>query len=580
MAEVAGLVLGGIPLIVLAMQSYREALEWGRKYRKYDDLLLRTKDAVLIQQEQLYKTFDEIGLHEPNYDELEARLQELYPGKHGLFMREIGRMEVTVNNLMEELCLDSLGRVFNPPCSPGKVLMLIEVQPKWSKEQLARMRHEWRRIKAAVTSGETEKLIGQLQERNNQLSRCLRRPEIVRGQSSPMVQAVRAQFNLRRFDTVRQHACAIKDTLDACWHCSCSDQHPTSLDLSWQYNPPESFPKFGISLAFTNHSKGLAITNGLEWRKIQTYIEGQYVDTHQTKAVQVLGLRSGNATQSTITQQAPTFLKGLLSKNQPQVLKVSPSATITTASSAPRSSEIKSLCQFLQGLDKNCGDLGFLLVPGEEKRVHITPVTTPRIAPTEMVTLDSLMSPKRSVTFLGLSRKKRFEIAAAAAWATLLLYDTPWLTDTWDKTGLYFFLDRNAADHNIHAASPCVSTMVNKAKNARRFQSKLIRDEAVFALGVLLIELCLDSSLDELGKTMNATTNSNSIIEDYKVANNSLDRVFLDAGDFYGNACRLCLRFEFYGRDVLMNFGEGTFRQEFYNEVVAPVQATFSAMPR
>ena len=219
-------------------------------------------------------------------------------------------------------------------------------------------------------------------------------------------------------------------------------------------------------------------------------------------------------------------------------------------------------------------------MPGEKKRVHITPVTTPRIAPTEMVTLDSLMSPKRSVTFLGLSRKKRFEIAAAAAWATLLLYDTPWLTDTWDKTGLYFFLDRDAADHNIHAASPCVSTMVNKAKNARRFQSKLIRNEAVFALGVLLIELCLDSSLDELGKTMNATTNSNSIIEDYKVANNSLDRVFLDAGDFYGNACRLCLRFEFSGRDVLMNFGEGTFRQEFYNEVVAPVQATFSAMPR
>ncbi|CAD0050459.1 unnamed protein product [Aureobasidium pullulans] len=89
MAEVAGLVLGGIPLIVLAMQSYREALEWGRKYRKYDDLLLRTKDAVLIQQEQLYATFNEIGLHEPNYDELEARLQELYPGKHGLKFSEV-----------------------------------------------------------------------------------------------------------------------------------------------------------------------------------------------------------------------------------------------------------------------------------------------------------------------------------------------------------------------------------------------------------------------------------------------------------------------------------------------------------
>lgn len=111
MAEVAGLVLGEVPLIVMAMQSYREFLEYGGNYLKYDDLLLEIKDAVSIQQDLLYGTFETIGLHEPDYDELGARLQELYPGKHDLFMREIRRMEVTVSELMKELCLDSLGKV-------------------------------------------------------------------------------------------------------------------------------------------------------------------------------------------------------------------------------------------------------------------------------------------------------------------------------------------------------------------------------------------------------------------------------------------------------------------------------------
>ncbi|THW57596.1 hypothetical protein D6D20_07836 [Aureobasidium pullulans] len=230
-------------------------------------------------------------------------------------------------------------------------------------------------------------------------------------------------------------------------------------------------------------------------------------------------------------------------------------------------------------LEKDGSNLGFLLTPGEKKRVHIAPVTKAHPPSTEPVTLESLMSPKTPVAHLRLSRRKRFEIAAAAAWATLLLYDTPWLTDTWDKAGLYFFLEKNTTN-NIFAANPCISTEVNKATSTRRFQSKLIRNEAVFALGILLIELCLNRPFDELSKQGSTGTGSNSIMEDYEMANILLDQVFLDAGDLYGDACRLCIRFEFPGRDVTKNFRHEKFRQDFYNEVVAPIQATFSAIPK
>ncbi|THV67105.1 hypothetical protein D6D28_07758 [Aureobasidium pullulans] len=230
-------------------------------------------------------------------------------------------------------------------------------------------------------------------------------------------------------------------------------------------------------------------------------------------------------------------------------------------------------------LEKDGSNLGFLLTPGEKKRVHIAPVAKAHLPSTEPVTLESLMSPKTPVAHLSLSRRKRFEIAAAAAWATLLLYDTPWLTDTWDKAGLYFFLEKNTTN-NIFAANPCISTEVNKATSTRRFQSKLIRNEAVFALGILLIELCLNRPFDELSKQGSTGTGSNSIMEDYEMPNILLDQVFLDAGDLYGDACRLCIRFEFPGRDVTKNFRHEKFRQDFYNEVVAPIQATFSAIPK
>lgn len=168
------------------------------------------------------------------------------------------------------------------------------------------MEYEWRKIKRAVSSKKTKKLIDQLQERNAQLSGCLRRSEIFKGQSSPMVQTLQARFNLREFDAIRQHACDIKDTLDACWHCSCSDRHSTSLDLDWQSNPPNGLPKFGVSLSYTKSSGGVAIANGPEWQKIRTHIEGQSSNSPTTKGAQVLALRSVNVIHGPTVQQATT----------------------------------------------------------------------------------------------------------------------------------------------------------------------------------------------------------------------------------------------------------------------------------
>lgn len=301
----------------------------------------------------------------------------------------------------------------------------------------------------------------------------------------------------------------------------------------------------------------------------------------------MLGPRLLEVEINTVTSP-PTGIRRLLShrsqKLQPQT-PTSPSSSISLATPSPKPAvgtltEIGSLCQFLQDLDKNGNDLGFLLMPGDTKRVHITPVSKTHIPATEVLNLQSLLPPSKPPVHLSLNRRKRFEIAAAAAWATLLLYDTPWLNETWDKEGLYFFLEKNTMNDGLQAANPFVSRMLDKAKGAHRFQSKLIRNETIFALGILLIELCLNRSFDELCREENLGSGGTTILEEFEMANLLLDRVFLDAGDLYGDACRLCIRFEFPGRDITKNFSHDKFRQGFYNDVVAPLQATFAAIPQ
>lgn len=111
MAEVAGLVLGGVPLVLYAVDNYQEWFDRGRKYVRYGELLQDIKDDIFIQQEQLCLTFELLGLYEPDYKELGERLQALYPGKYTQFMRIIRRMEAAVVQLMSKLEIDAKGKV-------------------------------------------------------------------------------------------------------------------------------------------------------------------------------------------------------------------------------------------------------------------------------------------------------------------------------------------------------------------------------------------------------------------------------------------------------------------------------------
>ncbi|KAG9513524.1 hypothetical protein KCV07_g8720, partial [Aureobasidium melanogenum] len=106
MAEAAGLVLGAIPLIFLALDKYQECLEFGRSYTKYKDTLMSIRDEVFVQQKLFHDTMETMGLHTPTYLELEEHLQIRFPENHEQFMRYIRRMAATIDLLMVKLEVD------------------------------------------------------------------------------------------------------------------------------------------------------------------------------------------------------------------------------------------------------------------------------------------------------------------------------------------------------------------------------------------------------------------------------------------------------------------------------------------
>jgi hypothetical protein len=184
--------------------------------------------------------------------------------------------------------------------------------------------------------------------------------------------------------------------------------------------------------------------------------------------------------------------------------------------------------------------------------------------------------------YLPLSAKQRRGIAASVAWSVLHLSGSPWLGDHWDENQMSISLENGSNGREVPSQHPCAScifsTPATPEERPTNDLKDLIPNRTVFALGILLIELCINKSFAEI-RQVSGNATSTLQFGDYRAALNTLDEVRCQAGDLYGNAAERCLKFVFEGRDQYKNFDFVQFRQQFYDTVVAPVQATYLLMP-
>ena len=191
----------------------------------------------------------------------------------------------------------------------------------------------------------------------------------------------------------------------------------------------------------------------------------------------------------------------------------------------------------------------------------------------------------RRLPDLALSAKERYGLAAAVAWAVLHLSCTSWLNKTWDRDGVNVFLESTTSGRERISRNPCISYLFETQATpstltpADQFNSNQIRNKTLFALGILLIEFCINKPFEELRAHDPAANTPTTIPNDFKIAESLIDEVYNQAGESYGYTVQRCLRCEFSGRDITKSLDFSTFRRHFYNNVVAPVQATYLRYP-
>ncbi|KAI9811044.1 MAG: hypothetical protein M1832_001074 [Thelocarpon impressellum] len=514
MAEVVGLVFGGIPLVIHALDHYDDCAKLLKSYWRYGSTLKQLKANLSLQNMQLRLTFQNLGIPDAtlNWTDLERHLQSVYPKEYEDIMTVVAEMENTIRKLLDKLDLDMQGK------------------PRWTGHAPDRAQWEWRRVKSSLGRKAREEVINDLQRSNTALARCFEKQETPGDEFSPIVQKWQARYDEKLCNSVRNHARAVHATLERGWKCLCSRSHQANLHLDLQDTKSTS-PFFTVAFSYGERPD---LPNSPEhelW--------------HKTR----------------IAMEAATL----------------------------NSKTISCLCYALRTASKASRDLGVLPDPEDpqERQAKIIFVSPPPPFSVQSTSLKALLNSQQAPGCIQLSRKDRFGIAAAMAWMVLHLSGSPWLDEAWNKEHVRLFLEGGHRPAQLLTTDPYVSCKFRSATaradpvcppmTDETFQNNQIRNRVLFSLSILLIELCLNQHIEDL--QAEGSTGLTSALDTYELAEKQMDMIYREAGDQYGYAVQRCLRCEFRGRDVTKDLEHREFRQHFYHDVVAPIQATFSMFP-
>ncbi|ETS85803.1 hypothetical protein PFICI_03828 [Pestalotiopsis fici W106-1] len=562
--EVAGLVLGALPLILSAIESYDTVAQLSKNYWHYESILHDIRLQVFAQDEQLRRTLKLINLVDPTQQNLEMQLRRRFPEKHENYLDIIRQMDKIAAQMMKKMELDSRGK------------------PAWFNDTSDRARYEWRRVKRSISHMKTWTFAEQLQYWNNVLTNCFQTPEvgITSTKETPTLSTVKNGFDIDRCDKTRQNARSVFRAVQGAWKCKdVAHCHQGNLKLSWHEHDQ---PQIDIL--------PIAITPGQSQPKSPLVWHSFVVEVHDGEVI-----ASSSATTSTSSQhvntETPVSTKKShsISRRLQSVFRrkvpSTPSATLAVAGlERPLSAyrEIGSLCSLI---DETASDSRFVLGMAENKsRIIIKHdrLDSPQEVPMELKSL--LSSSKRLRSSRGhiprASLSERLAVSAGLCWGVLYLAETPWLAPDWEWIDDISIFKKPSIDNYV-SQLPAIGWLGNNDRSAadggiQTFHIQRGINKTLFALGVLLIELCLDTSFQSLRSTSLSQRAANSAVpDDIEIADELVQRVYDSVGRGYGYAAQRCIHGDFPGRRDMHDFNLQSFRLDFFNEVVAPVQATY-----
>ncbi|KAL1618319.1 hypothetical protein SLS54_007296 [Diplodia seriata] len=548
--EVAGLVLGALPLIIKAITVYADGVSTVERYFKYEIPLRNLRRALEAEYVIYQNTCEELlnGIIEDNEQRaalldkpggpdwtnplLEDRLRERLSRAYTAYIGTMEDMKDTISRIETLLKLDKNGKVQIHPSSKFK--------------------KEYHRLRFSLKKSEYDGLVAQIQQLNARLRTLT--------QQTLALEPTRLRRQTPDFDLIRDYATVAYNAICTGLKCGCQSTHGINLRLEGvkKCNSSAGLPPLRIVLSYSAQSTA---QEGAPWA---------------VEAVDIRPFKAQSTAPSPKQHHLPGNKAGKRVTFGPSAVQTSASVTTTVASGSiqtPTLSQIQNLCQAVCSVKSTCIGtcLGYLEDEITKQRLSLhqpQKTSTSKSAPS-LLTLHSVLT--SNATGHRFSAGHRLRLAVLLAANLLQLHRTPWLTEVWDRNDITFL--EGTGDDGLK--DPFISRIPHHGSLADSGVSippadAIVLNKPLFALGILLIELCLGKPFEDLRDRGDAGKESVSAASDFAVASELLEVVTGTWGDRYADAVRRCIRCAFDTRKI--DLDDEQFRRAVYQGVVAPLE--------
>lgn len=181
-----------------------------------------------------------------------------------------------------------------------------------------------------------------------------------------------------------------------------------------------------------------------------------------------------------------------------------------------------------------------------------------------------------------LKTSERVRLALMLGWNALQLHSTHWLEDHWTKDNILLVIDppnipQPYVTHNFQSSSRRNSREdldeLTLTPSRRERLTSWVPNEALFNLGVVLIEICYNKSIEELADANEKDEKGEPHSQTAFLTAMRLSKEVQDEfGIGYASAVRGCLRCNFSSGQSEPDLGSEQFRTGFWQHIIKPLQ--------
>ncbi|KAF8249178.1 hypothetical protein K440DRAFT_622544 [Wilcoxina mikolae CBS 423.85] len=559
--EVVGVVLGSIPLLISALEHYSEGLSTMNDMREYEsvfeNLLTAFNTGLAIYRNSCEELLSPLLLPDNKFNdllenrsdawedsELEMSLKERLGRDYQTYKHAVGRLDKKIILFGKKL---KLGKDMRPPWIMENDTVDEKIRNKFFNSF-------WTRISGGFNSDKYAKLLDEILGDIDQINK------LTEGaiQNESLRREIKRQANDTYWISLRDHAKRLYQSLSSRWPytCPCKHPHRASLRLDVR-NISETDILFGFVFSFDeNPTAGTPLP--WNWRNVEI------------KPLQA----SAFPTTLVSAHAQPSPKKTVRFTNMPSIVLSTAKGSTYSQQATPPVTKISDLCKILGATTRTRSCLGLLDDQHSQHLIYCGSQPCPQNEIRKPTSLEEILNCGGAVS---LATKQKCTLALTLASATLQLYNTPWMNDSWDLKDIYVF---NTGEGVSPIDLPYVSkSFATTSKSTQSTQSstmvtRLLKNKMVFALGVALLEMSYGRHILSLktAKDSGPQGDDSSLTKIY-IAYRLVDEIGARESKNYADAARRCIHCCFDTSHYDLDSKE--FRDLFYQGVVLPLQRDY-----